>query len=342
MSLRWMCRSAIPFILIAACGLLVACDGDQTKSAENLQATASSDSNANTDSVTVALQMTGLLLIVPPKSPGDATEVLLPVIPDGMQPHRALLGFGITENASYVGRLCLDDAFGKAAKAEGICYVDLDGWMLSELGAGANPRTVTIADFPAGVLNLTHGSGKVHKATVSQVQDLIRSRLTLRAGRPVRPCSLGDWSYHPVGETAKDHPLANVVDWEMRLKPGSALQLVFTPKTGGNGETVTLRYPSNHVSLLVAHVPAGEEKDLPPNIPDPPDPTTAPQEVRHFRALYDLIKAPAGNRPFPRNMKQTRETPCPVAITTLQADTAVAFNGIRTYGCMLAAAEPGP
>jgi hypothetical protein len=332
--------------MFAAWALLSGCGGD-TEYTDDRQVSAAPDS------VTVVIQLTGLMLVVRPEQEGGPTEILLPKTPG----HTALIGFGITSD-SYVDRLCISKNYpglGKPARDARICYVDLEKWDLKPIGTAGSPLSPTISALPEGVLNLTRGSGDLYKVNILQVSERIRSQITFNAGSPgSTPCSLGQWHYDPVGEMVeKPYSLANVLHWSIRV-PSDSARLVFTPKQRtGPDVVVSLDYNSKSVHVLLAHVPHSELLDLPPRDPETPNPSNAPERVTHFHALYDLLQVPddSTRRPLPHTLKpQTEPEPCRVRITTFQREKRWWFTqkkvdkagGLKTHGCMLAAAEPEP
>lgn len=277
------------------------------------------------NSIAVIVHLTGLLVIVPPKRAGDMTYILMPDRGD----HKARIGF----EAPNRPNLCVQPYQG------GICYVDLDVWSLDPIGAGGTVPTVTMKDFPRGIVNLTFGSGNQHRVDTSTLGNQVIA--TFLSGRPVDPpCSIGMWKYDPVGTPPVDLvPLANVVNWQMKL-PQSSLQLVF--RRGADTAIVTLAPRFGTIELLVAHLSDGELKRLPPARPNKPAPPRPDAQAVHFDALYDPLRVPNDQalRPLPRFAWPIRSDACPVKVRTFMATFTAPVWGIDTHSCMVAGAEP--
>lgn len=97
---------------IYACFLAGACGGGGD---DQIAATA-------TEPDTVVFNMTGLLLVVPPKSGGFALNVLMPYLDD----HAAKLGVGVAKvDSARNTSLCNDKSFPNSPSKQGICYIDL-------------------------------------------------------------------------------------------------------------------------------------------------------------------------------------------------------------------------
>lgn len=279
------------------------------------------------NSITVVIHITGLLLIVPPHPGGNTTYVVMP--PHGTPKHAARIGF---EGPNTAG-LCV-------AHLGGICYVDMNTWSLDPIGAGGTPATPTIDGFPREVINLTHGSGNQHRVNTSTLGNQVLA--TFVAGRPTRPCSLGQWYYNPVGAlNQRIVAIANVLDWEIRL-PGSSLQLVFRRRDNSATVPVTLEPPFGTINLLIAHLPAGELNRLPPGRPNRPLPPGFLARPTHFDDLYNPLGIEPGDsrRRLPRFFTSIREDACPVRVNTNLARFNAQVWTVDTYSCMLAAAEP--
>jgi hypothetical protein len=141
-----------------------------------------------------------------------------------------------------------------------------------------------------------------------------------------------------------------MLDWEITNL--SNLTLEFKSK---QGQTLTVPLPppaQNRIDLLLAHVPTGELKDLPPGSAGTPP--TPPNEATDFGTYYSLIRKPVGSstepvpadvrrRPNPHQPEEMAGKPCRVAITKLVNDEAKRIpSALGTYACIVGSATPGP
>lgn len=274
------------------------------------------------DSLTVVIQLTGLLMMVPHNAgAGSSMHALMPVTPDSI-PHTAFIGF--RKNSST--RRCDRDF-------QQFCLVRMDGWSLEPLPGGQGAPSGGNATLPRGAVNLSRGAGgrPVNPGNLGQssASSTLRSRITLRTGGITDACNLALWEYDPAGyPPAVILPMPNVLEWTI---PGVALDsiiLVRHPINGGAPDTITTLHPdaSGLVELLVAHVPpAGQgmlEEDLsllrrrsigrvPMEVARDPagersNALISDTNSRHLHAAYNLL-VNAQDRPLPTH----RETLIP-------------------------------
>jgi hypothetical protein len=264
------------------------------------------------DTITVVIQLTGLLMVVPPRA-GGPTHVLVPVTPDTV-PHETFIGF----RSNGTARHC-DPRFGEA-----FCFVDMEGWALDPIG-GANNGSVTL---PRGVVNLTRGSGgyRVKEQHLGQGPHTeLRSRFTLRGGGVTDACNLGVWSYNPAGPApAVDLPLTNVLEWTIPDLRQSQIVLVRRSLTvaGTTPDTLAILSPDSTgaVELLIANVPpaglrmlqrelrrstaaqevpSGQQREARDGEQGDPEQAEASETMAsHVTHLYDLLTQ-APERPVP-------------------------------------------
>jgi len=305
----------------------------------------------------VEVQMTGLLLIVPPKQPGT-TYVFLP---KPSVNHYALFGFGIPASMSSgdVSRLC-SQGIVPGDNAAKMCYVNLDAWLLQPIDGGGTPPSGAFDLEKVGLMNVTEASGG-YKVDLAKIDS--RARIDFRVGAPGESCKLATWTYKPSVNDQPGSPvekrLANLVPWTMQLPTG--FELVFKPKLSGSPVRVPLVADGNgKVALILAHIPVGEVGDLPPGQQGGAI-HTGSDTATHFDDYYRFVGVPSTQgtehrRPLPRIKTKHSTSGCPLELTTLTAatgDTVVigdtvaigdtlAIPGTRTYACMPAAAELGP
>lgn len=278
-------------------------------------------SHSDAGDASIIIHLTGLVLMVPPATAGGRTDVLLPTIAD----HAALLGFGVTGDEPFVRRLCQSDAgHGSGAIRAGICYVDLDRWLLEPVGAGGQP-TPAASTLPATVLNTTAAQGGAYGVHLPALGGELRARVAFAAGQAGGQCSLASWIYEPASGDAGDgrRPLANVVEWEIRNP--AARTLVFRSRSGGERIAVPLPAPDadGKIELLLAHIPVEEIGDLPPARPRAS--ALLPDTAHHVDAFYDLLRdrgtrlrPPASNsrdRHLPHAPVVLRPSGCEVGVT---------------------------
>jgi hypothetical protein len=322
----------------ALCVLLAGCGADQ-RGGPLL------NSLPSTAATSVVVHMSGLLLVVPPGQDGGQTNVLMPTIPD----HAAWLGFGIAGDEPFVSRLCLADAtYGQPAIRAGICYVDLDLWSLQPFGAGGQP-TPASNTLPAGVLNVTEGSGGGYRVHVPSLGGDLRAQVVFGAGEAGGHCSLASWIYEPVNaqgvvQRRDSLPLINVLDWEIRNPAVHAL--VFRSRSGPDSISVPLPAPdaNGKIELLLTHIPVEDLEELPPARPGSPDASV--DTAYHFNAFYGLLRDGAGGQPLPQNSPRrplphtptiVRATACEVGVTIPRS---LAAQGMPPFAASLAIAGP--
>lgn len=247
------------------------------------------------DTVTVALviRMTGLLLITPADAGGGGpVHVLFPRTGLLAEPHVAQVGYRAPE--------C-------AARPDGICWRDIDGWSL-DVGGGSAPGPVR---FPYPESNLSNLFGvHVPAALLGTAPDpgVLAARVTLRSGAVTGACALGRWSIpHP----APGVPMANVVEWTVPgLDPESVV--LRGTRLGDADVTETIRLPANGsgtIELYIRHLPRGEV-DFHDGIATgyQPAPAIPGEPAKHFGPLYDLLDAGAGQRHLPVFVGATGES----------------------------------
>jgi hypothetical protein len=294
------------------------------------------------DASHVTIQMTGLLLIVPPATAGDSVQVYLPV-PRDVGPHIALLGFVIPEDATVRPDLCDNP---EEAIATYFCYVNLEQWKLAPFGVGGTTVTKAYANPQnaggSGLLDVTHLSGRRFRAFPARARARSVATVSLLSGQIVdgRSCKLAEWKYrrvYPIGipvPTARRARLANVVEWEM--KNLRSPELVFVNSTG---ETARVALPAGQTRLLLAHIPATERKHLPPNHATEVTPSTH----AHFNPFYDLLSQSASGDDWIAHTNTVRRriptlkagdtVPCTITLGT-GARTPGGTRSMATYACI--------
>ena len=304
--------------------------------------TAQVKSAAAVTTVDVDVQMTGLLLIVPPKQTGT-TYVFLP---NPMAKHYALFGFGIPASmiAADVARLC-SQGIVPGDLAAGMCYVNLDDWKLEPFTQGTPPSGTFNLD-QVGLMNLTTASGGF-KVTDLNTSNRARLQFDVGAPAPGKSCKLARWRYRPAlnGQPGppEEKDLANVVHWMMKVP--ATFELNFKPKTVGLPVRVPLvANTTGSVQLILAHIPEGDVGNLPPGQQTGPVPAGS-DTANHFHSYYDILNVPPSNpgtdprRPIPHVKVKYHQSGCQIDITTKTARADTALFGPRTYACMPAAAE---
>jgi hypothetical protein len=278
--------------------------------------------------VSLTIQMTGLLLMVPPKSSGGVTHVLAPQ----MWEHYNLVGFHSPQNTPGLCAMYNDD--------RDICYVKMDGWMLDSIGAITSGYTDR-QSLPAGVLNLTHLSGG-DQVDLGRAMRESRSVIRLYSGKVTKICSLAYWRYDPVGQPRpKRRRLANRVDWRIPNLNSDSLVLVFRGLNDTTRHAVTLKPNARRqIELLVVHVPVTDTNGLfsapgKQAMIDPEDDLKP-----HFNAFYGLMNPAARTqRPVPDRPWRFRRV-CPITILDLSRDTKSEVHpGTRTQSCITASAD---
>jgi hypothetical protein len=286
-------------------------------------------------SSTIVFHLTGLLLVVRPKTSGDSVEVLLPNVAG----HEARLGIGVdTLDIPGPQGFCDNTGFDPADPPvkKGICYVNLRDWDLEPFGDGGQPLP-TVGQPIAGLIDLTTLTGG-YKVRLPVADTLVRARVTLTAGDAVLvPCFLA--SYRPNPSSSSRTEVANVLHWTIRSPTSDSL--VF--RRGAERIAVALpRSATGVVDLILAHVPFDDLRDLPPVRPrNKPNPVAA----THFPAYYDLLLDP---RPVPAAARHTLssgrviQTECDVPISRWRQyahDVDQPNASPRTFSCMLASAQ---
>ena len=341
---RFIRRTVGVAATLAVCGLLAACgggDGEVGKNAENSDTIPSPPVvTAGTDNITVVFQMTGLLLAVPPKQAADPMQVIFPKV--GAEPHFARFGFGGDSS-----RVCVKHE-------EGICYVDLTQWSLGPIGAQGTPVDLENTRFPRGVLNVTRGTGGVHKVNASGNANNIVTHVDFLSGR-ARPnaCRMATWKYKPAGNGQAEDTvsLVNLLYWEIQHPRNQPFTITLSPRAPNTGADTTISLiSSDSVFVVLAHVPKGDLDVMPPAIATPAEDEPA-DSLMHFHEFYKLLSNPADNkpptqRPLPRNGTAISPRMCPVSITRTSFDkrtnrsrSALGIGGIKTFGCVVGSGE---
>lgn len=304
--------------------------------------------NPTLDSVTVVVHMTGLLLVVPPTQRDGGTTIVLPQAAG----HVALLGFGRTASSDAVQNLCLASGQYADAYRAGICYVNLDQWSVLPFGENGGRLSSELA-VPAGLMDVTDASGGDYKVPLQT--NNFRSVVFKRGWFGPTTCSLANWTYTPVTsgglkKTPRTRPLYNLVDWEIRHPANPRLEFV-----SASGVPVPVELPvtagEDRIELLLAHVPIGDQAQLPPA--GRPTPAGAVDSAAHFHAYYNLLRKPGNplqipnkfHRPVPRDAQPTTVRGCFVRITVEPQRQLIELppdsRAIGTYACMPATGE-GP
>lgn len=357
MSLR---RGMLSVVFAVSCTSAWGCGGEQGAgagaTADSIAPSPSGPAAASMAAPNLVVQMTGLLLVVPPATGTGDVQILLPKEED----HVAWLGFGMgSDAANYSSALC-DTTRPHAAHAvkEGICYVDLTKWEVGALGTGGVGSEVKNL-LPPELVSVTELSGGHHRA--NPAADGRRAKVLLSAGAPGDTCKLARWTLRPYGGTARDQELINRLDWRI---PNAPSRLVFTSATGSH--TVTLPGPDNngHVYILLAHVPRADLSSLPPT--GSTGGVSTGGNASHFAAFYDLLDDPTTPSTIDPPGTDRRRTPvlirgrtqrCPVLMTKPAPEPALdsvalpdgqrqprslskRYRSLTTYGCVLTQAEP--
>jgi hypothetical protein len=347
-----LCR--ITASLIAACVLLSACGGAEEKGGA---ASTSTDTTpppiATTNTYDVVIQMTGLLLIVPPEKATDPVQIYFPRAVG----HSALFGFAVPQGDTVPPRFC--DNTGTKADTKDICYVDLAVWALQPFGDGGTLPTITLTQYPGvdttGLVNVTHLSGGRYKAFHQRALAQSDASVTLLSGQLGGvPCKLAKWHarvHHETGSPGDSltDSLSNVVYWGIPGLDSARAQLVFISRnpTQTHPDTVIVRLPEGDTRLLLAHIPVGDRARLPP---DSANTVTIPTSNKaDFEPFYDLLSmsnTPGSELPqdtLRRSMptlRGGRKTSCPI---TLQSGAQIIdeFGSMATYACIPALGQGG-
>jgi hypothetical protein len=280
----------------------------------------------------VVFQLTGLIMIVPPKQSGGRTHLLMPPAHD----HIALLGVGYAVQDTM---LCV-------GQHAGICYVDLRKWSVDTIGIGGTATDPDHLGIPDEVLNVTRVAGPNYRVHVpaGNGNGALRAHLVFAAGRGLpNPCSRARWTYAPVSTgTTVTQPLANVASWAIRYKRGEPFVLRFTRHGPAATREVRLDTSGDAVKLLIAHVPPEDLSELP--LVWPAAAQNPPQKLDHINDYYSMLRhqtlgTPPGGAPVPDYAGEAGPI-CRVSITTFDKKfTPEWLFGIKTYGCVIGSGE---
>jgi hypothetical protein len=292
----------------------------------------------------IVLHMTGLLLVIPQN--GGETQILFP---KSEELHYARLGVGLDPAVTdTTGGLCVNDSvYENHPLEDGICYVDLKLWKLDAIGAGGQQPSSSHR-MPSGLLNVTTLSGGRYRIHKPAELGLIDAEVRLLSGWPrPEPCRLADWQYSIMSH-ADEHQftgrmaLINVLDWQIQNPNSSHLRF----KKDTIIRTVPLTMPeTGPIRLILAHVPADDLRDLPPNQADTPN--DPPDSIAHFDAYYDVLRRPTIDvqglpKPSPRRQLPREPTilkdSCDVGITT-PINRLFEPGAVGTYACVMATAS---
>lgn len=343
---------------LLTCTMLPACRGGNQGNPKQQALT------LQTEPVTMVIQMTGLMLLVPPKQASGLTHVLLPDMPpaSGIPDHLTFIGF----KGDSSGHCTIYDRKRK------ICYVNMKGWALDSIGKAAGSST-TAGTRARGPLNLTRHTNK--KINLVQARQSLASEVTFVRGRPTDSCGVARWTYNPIGQ---DPPakfeLINVLEWQIPNMPADSFVLVRRElKAPYRRETIaTLRTSdtvNNEIELLIMNVLPEDTVGLVgrARAPQPRGdknlglvtsavirPDTTHTADAHFRRLYRLVGVPDSIQRLPRRPVRIREA-CPITILDLfnqhdadkenkyrdqdGGDVYPVWRGARTLSCIMASAE---
>lgn len=322
------------------------------------------------DTLTVVIQMTGLLLLAPENPSGRGPAHVLVPAATNLPTHLAWMAF-TADSMESVNRCQF--------YISGLCIIDLDGWSL-QLGGGAGPHPPANT-IPPSALNLTRGKGRpIHRDRFGDRPGRkVRSRVSLLAGGVTDTCALADWQYDDP-DTAKPPEtvrLANMVEWTIPGIPQKVLPMVLRPLDPDSGD-VPVTLPAlragvrDTAEIFISHVPFLEAAqfvtalakfemgagDVPEGIRTQINPEavhvnwaerlervvghgmqTDPDTATHFHAYYDLLRAPKtpAARPLPHSPKRLGRT---CTFTTRTQLGVRELFGLDTLSCMVASAEP--
>ena len=282
---------------------------------------------------TLLFQITGLVLLVPPKTtPGNLTAVLTPPLP-GDSAHAAYLGFEIPANAPYKSRLC-DNTDAHDAYVQNMCYVRLSDWKVSTIGSGGVQNKVNFANYD--VLNVANGVPPGNRIALTGIAN--EQKVVFAAGEPLPSCSLGQWT---VGG-GPPRKLANVVKWRIR-QTHNTFKLVFTPVHGGGSETVEFKSGSGRtIALVLANIQPKELAHFPPHPPSTEPAPTPPAEAAHYGA-YARVPRVSGTAPTPviPHFATTNDV-CTVEVESPFIPGKKLDWSVGTYACLPATGDEGP
>lgn len=336
-------RPVKPITLSITCVLTWGCGGTQQDAERQPQSDSSTIATApSAAGLTLKVQMTGLLLIVPPAADGGEVIVALPNHAD----HVAWFGFGMgLDSVDYAAKLCDTRPHASYARSKGICYVDLETWQLDPLGQGGTETTDTGQTLPADLMNVTTLSGGEHFVHRSDSGGR-RATVFFRAGRPGNRCSLARWDMRRFDAQTgtpvpiNQHLLVNRLDWEIGGQ--FPRKLFFTSKSGQRDSAALAGGSAGRIGVILAHIPTGELPSLPP---EQAINVAQPDTAYHFAAYYDLLQTPAGQplppeplrRSLPHGRKAVGLPHCNIQIT--RANFVPSPASLHTYGCVLARAD---
>jgi hypothetical protein len=328
-----VCAALLVSVLLSACGVEEGgAPGERAEPSTTVKTT------GNGQPVSLVVQMTGLLLLVPSDS---GLEVLMPKLAG----HDAFIGF---KAADGTGCWRWDEK-------RSICYQNMETWELDPIGmrAGNKPATST--------LNLTSGTGKGIK--VKRTEDRLHSALALGPGVESDTCSVAEWTYHAVGQDAQSKvELINVMKWRVDNAGTNSIVLTRTKLDRSiiSQEFAAPVMENGEIQLLVMHITEAETKAFfqSTGVPHPaPAIAAMPHNEaaiikKHFDAFYHLMELEEGDRRRYPKVVQERKA-CPITILGLgnafagHADTT-AFGpkgrrpqaGPVTYSCVMTSAEP--
>jgi hypothetical protein len=334
---------------LLAVPLLSACGG--AAEAEEQPRTATTAA-AQIEPVTMVIQMSGLLLMVPPAGGVGATHVLMP---------------RISGHISYIGFRREDDKDCTKHNDEyDICYIDVNNWTVEPIG----PTTTATSKVPGGALNLSRGSGNVKiDTTKAGTRDSIRSRLTFQSGSATDSCGLATWTFDPYGNPPPEKlRLINVLEWQIPDLQSETLQLVLRwrgPDSKPDSVLTLQANDSREIELLVLHVTneegapfveaerrsaagpqapsAGASGGVPGAMASAASPMAfgrRSEAVRaHFNTFYEMMGVAQDRRRMPTRPVKDREL-CPITILDLEDyERTSGPRGISTYSCVMASAE---
>lgn len=267
------------------------------------------------DTITVVIQLTGLLLLTPDDPSGRGPMHVLMPETRNVESHVALLTFP-GDSAEY----CLTYVNGR-------CTVDMDGWSM-KLGR-KETGTAGRDTLPRSATNLTRISGgkSVSRRLLGERPGRrVRSRITLRAGGVTDSCSMAEWRYTAVGSGRVEiEALANVVDWTIHDVPRNGSLLVrkrLDRVHGDSVEKLAIKYPaSGPLEIFISHIPtheaamlglirSGRDATPPLHAVDERGVSAGTDSVSvmvgadsvatHFNAYYSLLGAKKNERPLPK------------------------------------------
>lgn len=309
--------------------------------------------------LTLVVQMTGLLMLVPENKSGKPTHIFAPPPPDEIE-HTSFIVFRDDGTAACAGR------------GEGLCGVSMEGWYLEPIGATGGSGTARI---PFNAVNYSRGAGGV-KLNLARARDTARAWVTLNGGSATpSPCGLATWMFDDYGPSAPDWvPIANVLEWTIpnlrdsvvlirrkiknpeevdtlaTLRPDSAgrVELLFANITGTEGRNVfTAEFFSQLVTAAFApgqRVQREEQAHAHAAAPATHGIAAlneATEEVEtHVRAYYRFLRADPSRHRFPRSPIPT-DSVCPITILGLEDwdGSTTVQRGIKTFGCVVGSGD---